>query len=404
MCAATLRLLRAHARRDPTATDLVATLDRVLRHPVFVDDRSQLQRVTWGMRSDARYRQVLAVHQILNRPELEPTEGPGELRLGVPALARLYEYWVFLQILVAARERYGEPLGDGFAQLATPVLGNRHRLEIARGTTVTFPGPVHVAFEPEIDVSGTGWMGVEYVPHPDPAIAQNLATADVVVLDAHPGRAPSLIVFDAKYVGRAFVELEAAKTHTKYARMRVNGNPAVTNVTVVHPHTDLSVQWPGYGHQPFTPGNPVTVTLPAAGPRPVHVPERDPEPPAPQGPAGELLVVADPWWMGTVLGDRRIDLVELRDLVARSRPVSDCILVLPRLETLRGFAHAAQHVGWQIRWIDTPERAHQVEAIVATVNEWVPAPVTVVTGDPTLIAQLPDSAETFSDMGRVPDL
>src|SRR5690606_28373004 len=111
-------------------------------------------RITFGMRSDRRYRQVLEVHRMLARPELGVTEGPGELRLGVRALTRLYEYWIFLQTLLAAEAAYGQPLGAGYAVLATPIAGGRRRLELTAGTTVRFPGGVHVAFEPRITARG----------------------------------------------------------------------------------------------------------------------------------------------------------------------------------------------------------------------------------------------------------
>ena len=65
------------------------------------------------MRTDPRYRQVLAVYRALDQPYLHATEGPGELRLGVRGMVRLYEYWVYLQVLQAAREMYGPLLEPG---------------------------------------------------------------------------------------------------------------------------------------------------------------------------------------------------------------------------------------------------------------------------------------------------
>jgi len=282
LCTATLHLLRNHASRDPAAGDLVRTIDRALGHPALPTNRRPLRRITWGMRSDPRYRQVLAVHQVLNRPELEATEGPGELRLGVPALTRLYEYWVFLQVLVTASQRYGPPEGDGFAQLATPVRGNRKRLEIERGTTVTFPGPIHIAFEPDINTRGDGWMGIEYVPHPDPSRQQFGATPDVAVLDLSGGDgSPAMLIVDAKYVGREFVEHDAARVHEKYARMRLGGVPLVRNVLVAHPHPNLGRQWAGYGHFPLTPGDPYNhVPLPPVRRAPTPPPSTEPTVPA----------------------------------------------------------------------------------------------------------------------------
>ena len=285
LCAMTLRLLKNHAKRDPSATDVVSNIERLLRHPTLPTSIQPLRRITWGMRSDRRYSQVLAVHQLLNRPELEATEGPGELRLGVPALSRLYEYWVFLHVLAAANDLYGPPEGQGFEQLAIPVRGNRRRLEIPRGTTVTFPGPVHIAFEPNINTRGDGWMGLEYVPHPHPDREQLAGTPDVAVLDlGASSTTPSLTIIDAKYVGRSFVEHDAAGAHDKYSRMRLGGIPVVRNVLIAHPHTGFANQWAGYGHLPLTPGEPANLRclpLPSVlGPHGIGWPRARP---APQG-------------------------------------------------------------------------------------------------------------------------
>jgi hypothetical protein len=253
---ATLRLLHQHARHEPGADDVVRRIERLLRDPLLAATPTRpLRRVTWGMRSDPRYRQVLSVHQVLHRPELDATTGPGELRRGVTALPTLYEWWVFLQVLVAATGQYGPPLPPGIEALAVRRPGRRPRLELPAGATVTFPGPVHVAYEPQITARGDGWMGLEYVPHPDPDRFQAVATPDVVVFRA--GSRPWLTVIDAKYVGRGFVEGDAARAHEKYARMRWRGEPVVRNVVVAHPHEGLSFQWAGYGAVTVCPGGPI---------------------------------------------------------------------------------------------------------------------------------------------------
>lgn len=411
MCTATLRLLRNHASRDPAAGDLVRTIDKALRHPALQTTTRPLRRITWGMRSDPRYRQVLAVHQVLNRPELEATEGPGELRLGVPALTRLYEYWVFLQVLVAATQRYGLPDGDGFAQLATPVRGNRKRLEIERGTTLTFPGPVHIAFEPDINTRGDGWMGIEYVPHPDPSRQQFGATPDVAVLDLSAGeRSPAMLIIDAKYVGRAFVEHDAARMHEKYARMRLDGIALVRNVLVAHPHRNLGRQWAGYGHFPLTPGD-MSLRVPLPPTRRAPTPHAAPEPAAslaapPDQPSvtGSLHVLADQFWMREALGGRRIDLAVLKDLVGRDRVVERFDLVMPRIGQLIAFSHAAEAAGWTIEWIDSIDRQPQRVAFAELVKSRLPNPVLVVSDDPELLRMLPPETATFSDLQSVPDL
>jgi hypothetical protein len=431
LCTATLHLLRNHARRDPASVDLVGTIDKVLRHPALPSHHRPLRRITWGMRSDRRYRQVLAVHQVLNRPELEATEGPGELRLGVPALSRLYEYWVFLQVLVAATARYGPPEGAGFDQLATPIRGRRKRLELARGTTVTFPGPVHVAFEPNIDTRGREWMGIEYVPHPDPSLRQFGATPDVSVLDLTPGRAPSMTIFDAKYVGRSFVEQDAARMHAKYSRMQLRGVSVVHNILVAHPHVGFARQWAGYGHFGLAPtgrANPIPLPPPrnpAAPSRatPPTVPEAHEPPASPAGqstaslapttpPArdgtadvtGRIHVLADQRWMRSAIGSRRIDLARLKDLVASGREVERFDLVMPQIEQLVPFGRAAEATGWTIEWIDSIDREPQIAELVGLVRARHPNPVIVVSGDPEVLRQLPPGTETFDDIDRVPEL
>jgi hypothetical protein len=411
LCTATLHLLRNHARRDPAASDLVRTIDMMLRHPTLPTTARPIRRITWGMRSDRRYRQVLAVHQVLNRPELEATEGPGELRLGVPALTRLYEYWVFLQVLVAATQRYGLPDGDGFAQLATPVRGNRKRLEIERGTTVTFPGPIHIAFEPNIDTQGDGWMGIEYVPHPDPSRQQFGATPDVAVLDLSAGeRSPAMLIIDAKYVGRAFVEHDAARMHEKYARMRLDGIPLVRNVLVAHPHPNLGRQWAGYGHFPLTPGDPSNrVPLPPTrrAAKPPSPPSRTAPPDAaPDRPSatGNVHVLADQFWMREALDGRRIDLAVLRDVVGRGRIVDRFDLVMPRIGQLNAFSYAAEAAGWTIEWIDSIDRRPQRAEFAELVKSRLPNPILVVSDDPELLRMLPPETETFNDLPSVPDL
>ena len=194
---------------------------------------------------------------MLDRPEAYATEGPGEARLGMKAIIRLYEYWVFLQVLDACRERYGAPLEPGFSILGRRSRSGTVRLGIPAGTTVVFPGDVHVAFEPRITSSGLGWQGLENVPHPDRAMAQDLITPDVVVL--RRGAEPALVVVDAKYVGRHWVDYESAKIHARYSRIRLRGEPVVRCVLAAHPHPGKDAVWAGYGSVPMIPCEPVVL-------------------------------------------------------------------------------------------------------------------------------------------------
>jgi len=414
LCTATLQLLRNHARREPDADDIVRRVDGLLRRGMFAEANQPVRRVTWGMRSDPRYRQILAVHQILNRPELAATEGPGELRLGIPALARLYEYWVFLQVLLAANQLYGPPVDSGFEALAVRLPGRRRRLEIPRGTTITFPGPVYVAFEPAINTRGDGWMGLEYVPHPDIKRQQLVATPDVMLFC--PVDTPWAVVIDAKYVGRSFVEGEAAKVHEKYARMRWHGSPVVRNVLVAHPHPGLARQWAGYGHTAMVPGAP-TSELPI--PRPSQAGDGSDTPAlqdaetadshevrgsARQSGSAAISIVADQFWMHDWLQGRRIELGAMRPLVAAGREVARCEMVMPRLAQLVSFARAAEQRGWVVHWVDSIEREVQLSSLVELVAQRLAdGPVVVVTGDPAAKSRLPsEKVEIFSDLGSVP--
>jgi hypothetical protein len=176
-------------------------------------------------------------------------------------MVRLYEYWVFLQVLLACQRRYGDPLDGGFTQLAVSTDRGTKRLDLPSGTTVTFPGPVHVAFEPQIDTAGRGWMNLELVAHPDQERYQGLITPDVVVF--RPDPVPWVTVIDAKYVGRGWVERSAWDMHSKYSRIRSAGTPVVRHVMVAHPHDDLEALWAGYGYVTMRPGRTSPLPLPA---------------------------------------------------------------------------------------------------------------------------------------------
>lgn len=307
-------------------------------------------------------------------PLLAPTEGPGELRLGVRGLVRLYEYWVFLQILLVCSALYGPPLGEGFSALGRRIRGGGYRLELPAGATVTFPGPVHVAFEPVITARGDGWMGIEYVPHPEPAHVQARATPDVVVFA--PGRQPWVTVVDAKYVGRAWVERSAVALHTKYARMRVGGRPAVRYVVAAHPHGGFTNMWAGYGHLGFVPGQPLPPLGPILPPPPAAVSSRSP-----------AVVVADQRWMAARLGDRRVDLGRLALEAVGPGFLVEAHLVLPDLAALAGFAQAASRLGWTVHRVAV-ERAAQIRAVVDLVAAVpVRTRVVMVSGDQELLAE-----------------
>ena len=256
LVAETLRRLAFYARRHASGADVATRASRMLREQPFASCGALrvggIEAARIRVLQDSRYRRVDKVRRVLDRPEAYATEGPGEARLGVQAISRLYEYWVFLQVLDACRERYGAPLEPGFDILGRRSHRGTMRLGIAAGTTVSFPNDVHAAFEPRIASSGRGWQGLENVPHPDRRLAQDLITPDVVVL--HRGTAPALVVFDAKYVSRHLVDYDAAKIHARYSRVRLQGMPIVRNVLAAHPHPGKDALWAGYGSVPMIPG------------------------------------------------------------------------------------------------------------------------------------------------------
>ena len=253
----TLRRLVFYARRHPAGADVATRSSRLLRQQPFAScsaPRHSMEAARLRTLHDSRYRCVEKVLRILDRPEAFATEGPGEARLGVKAISRLYEYWVLLQVLGACSQRYGAPLDPGFDILGTRSRSGTVRLGIPAGATVSFPGDIHVGFEPRIEASGQGWQGLENVPHPDRQLAQNLITPDVGVL--RRGTDPALVVFDAKYVGRHWVDYEAAKIHARYSRIRLHGRPIVRNVLAAHPHHGKDSLWAGYGSVTMVPGEP----------------------------------------------------------------------------------------------------------------------------------------------------
>ena len=261
LVAETLRRLASYARRQPDGAEVATRASRMLREHPFVNCspiRGGIEAARLRTLHDARYRRVDRALRVLDRPEAYATEGPGEARLGVKGMIRLYEFWVFLQVLEACRDRYGSPLEPGFSILGRTGSSGTTRLRVPAGATVRFPSDVYVAFEPRIESSGRGWQGLENVPHPDSKLGQTLITPDVVVL--RQGTDAALVVFDAKYVGRRWVEFEAAKIHIRYSRIRLQGRPVVRNVLAAHPHRGVDSLWAGYGSVPMVPGEPAELT------------------------------------------------------------------------------------------------------------------------------------------------
>lgn len=403
MVASTLRRLYVHARREGDERT-AATLTRRLRDSTLLHHQSRRRGVTWAMRRDPVFRQVLDVERLLDRPELGATEGPGELRLGVRGMIRLYEYWVFLQVLLQARDLYGQPLEPGFEVLARRLGRDRLRLELTAGTTIEFPGQVFVAFEPTISTGSSGWMGLEYVPHPDPDRSQSFGTPDVAVLRA--GDLPWLLVVDAKYVGRSWVEHSAARLHEKYARVLSGGVPVAHHVVAVHPHRDLTRMWAGYGHFGWAPSHPLQpLPLPrpaAVPPDPPVLPSTDDKRPVPS----KTVIVADQYWMHQRLGSQRIDLDDLPRVAADDSLVDACHIVLPQIPQLDSFANALRRRDWVVHVMTTTARAESIERIIELTASLRRGGnhVVIVTGDPelrSLLVRAELDVEFFADLFKV---
>jgi hypothetical protein len=400
LVATTLHLLRQHARRDPDGAWTGRRVEQLLSGPLKGACAHPVRSLTWGMRTDPRYRQILAVYRMLNRPYLHATEGPGELRLGIRGMIRLYEYWVYLQVLLAARSLYGPPLGSGFDVLAVEQRGRSRRLELSAGTTVSFPGDVHIAFEPEIRSNGSGWMNIEYVPHPDQRRSQFKATPDVAVLRG--GLDPRLIIIDAKYVGRHHVEAKSAELHEKYARMRFQGRPVVDFVYAAHPHLGFGFEWAGYGHFGLAPGGTASIPLPrlpvvgdSAAPNVTH-------PELVTDSRESVAIVVDQFWLLRQSERRTFSLSLLRAVVAAGRPVTKAIIVMPNAGSLQALAIEARRDGWQVYWTPVGDRSAQIDEFVDLVRSQIDeGRVVVVSGDGLLLERLPGrSLEVCSDVSR----
>ena len=256
LVAETLYRLAVYARRSTDGLEVSTRAQRMLRSYPFADCRWQRRDISAALtrvRYDPRYQQIAQVHKILEGPEAYATEGPGDVRFGVKGISRLYEYWVYLQVLLACQKKYGEPLEPGFDVLGYRTHAGTTRLELPEGTTVRFKPDILVAFEPSITADGKGWQKLENVPNPQPKIAKNTIKPDVVVLKL--GKEPQAVVFDAKYINRHWVETAALKVHAHYSRIRLAGKPIVSQVIVAHPHEGIDYLWAGYGSTPMSPGH-----------------------------------------------------------------------------------------------------------------------------------------------------
>jgi hypothetical protein len=442
-----LERLESVARRHPRGAALVPEIRRWRTMRPFSDVASDgRSRVRHIAATDRRLRQVIAVTRELRRPDAAVTEGPGDLRLGIKPMDRLYEYWVFLRILESAIERFGAPVSD-LRQLAHDVGQNRKRLDLPMGTTVEFTNGVCVVFEPRISTSAThSWRGLELALHPDRARAQYDVTPDVLVFEpAQDEGPPRCWVVDAKYRARHALDAAAVDAHSKYSRLRFGGDGVVHSVLVAHPHEGYEFQFAGYGAVDFAPGRALSelpwtappIGRPAAlqaAPNadhttseltssdqvsdvpPTEVYDNDEIPVASESDSEDddqfdtelpatVTVVADQWWMHQMLGrNRRIDLDDLARVATMGRPAR-LIIPVPSSPLLQAFSAAVERRGWEV--VETSlDRKDQLAAASALASELTGA-VILVTGDPAFLECFEDhqlDIWQFTELDRIETL
>lgn len=402
--------LRALAQKATDEGD-VQTLERcrrLLGHRLLRGRRPGYVVLSWVLRSDDRYRRILEVHKSLKSSELDQVIGPQEVELGVRALPKLFEYWVFLRTLLEVERALGKP-ESGYGHLARPLTAGRFQLEIQPGTTVRYPGGVLVAYSPEIGTT-SGWQGLRLASHP---LLQGggpqVATPDVVVLSEGAHR--SAVVIDAKYVGEHNLDREAVKVHQKYSRFTYQGEPVVRSTWVAHPHA-RSERWAGYGMMPAGP-EATGFDLDLLGEIGLSA-KRGPVLPEPEKPVREqgdrdVVILVDLAWLREVLNGRRIDMTQAREIIAAGRQVRAAVVVIPPIAALDGFEVAARSAGWRTYRTRTVLRSNVVRTLFALAESSVARGLGVV-----VVSDLPDlrescsgldsAVEWFTDLASLPDL
>lgn len=444
LVAATLRMLRDRASQDDSLGDLESELTRLLVHELFRDSVAPLTNITWGMRADDRYAAVLDVYLKLRSDDPNRVWGPTELEMGgIDQMPRLYEYWVFLQVLLAAKARFGDPLGDGFDVLSTPTDGSR-RLELAPNTEVWFPGDVVVVFEPQIDVKG-GWRDLY------PAWLNSSDTdrkcPDVMVM--REGAQPAAIVFDAKYTAAHLAHQKAQSVWKKYAHIARGSHGVVRQVMVAYPSGTEAKMWAGYGYVPFIPGEPVNidaafdllgvdapaaVTAPAAPAGPVEMPDAAvvqvqpvntasspaqpptlrvvPPPPSAPGtpqnpfeiygdvdnPDAEVGIIVDQQWFNSWRRNhdsRTVDFGRLKAQYIGRRKCVGAYVVGPEASYTEKFFDGVERRGWMVQPYAEGENSERDEIVARLArdildNGYDSTQLLVVTGDLHVRRVLPD--------------
>lgn len=361
----TLRRLQAKATLEADL-QTAERCRRLAQHRLLHRVPPQGGSLSWVMRSDARYRRVVEVHRALRDPRSVRLLGPAAASAGVRAMPDLYEYWVFLQTLLAIESMFGPAL-NGYSQLASPLRDGRFRLEIQPGATVRFPSDVSVVYVPEFDLH-SGWHGIRNVAHPGRfrSRGQTTVTPDVVVL--REGRDPRAVVIDAKYVGESHLDEKAIDLRDRYGRLARHGQPIVRSVIVAHPHERTEL-WAGCGLVGLSPGRTDSLANCLAeflGRAPIRAPV-EVSPPINKD-NDRVVLLLDQKWSRDALGGTRVDLSAVKAGAAAERDIAVAIIVMPELPLLAGFARAAEGAGWRVAYTSSKERANTVRALRSLVG------------------------------------
>lgn len=357
------------------------SITKFLQHPTL-DVRPTRCRPTHLMSTDRRLNVFLKLRSALSQMDAPVIVGPGELRLGVKGIDRIYEIWVFLKVLQSAIKQYGAPI-NGIEQLATRKTGNELDLHIQDGAEVCFPGGIKIAFTPNILSSRTwSWEQLELAPNPILKEPPLRATPDVMIL----GPNADSIVIDAKYQARHYIDKSTAEVHAKYSRFKRGGIGIVAQVISAHPHSDISFNYAGYSALPFVPGREIPqISWPQAEVQEIsndsptsvdnlvielldelnvpNIPILENTEPRPSTPVQKPIIssrptnikwgrnpnmaIIDVMWLYDVMNSRQLDFPRLAERCQIERGCHGIFVALKRYEG-NSFINLAQQHGWEV--------------------------------------------------------
>ncbi|MCM6761805.1 hypothetical protein NB037_05170 [Rathayibacter sp. ZW T2_19] len=207
---------------------------------------------------DQRYLRCWHALRRLASPATSNTTGPFPDPIGLIRLSALYEYWVFMKVVIGVELILGAPLDEGYAAFGRDRGGDRRELRLEPGTRLDFRGGVSVHYEPVIGRADpstrAGGFDLRVPPFEvDRERAPVHVTPDVVV----SGPA-GILVLDAKYVGEQDLASKSQKLHARYGGIHRRNDPQglCREVIVVHPGRDTTVEFAGHAALPMTPGHP----------------------------------------------------------------------------------------------------------------------------------------------------